>query len=90
MSDLFTLMYILHNFSLVNLNPLLHQAVVNPKEGFKETLRWDEIFSRLLGKMSPAIRITPHGQPSIVRKGKLEPIQIEVAKRTGNKKVSLK
>ena len=65
----------------------MHQAVVGPKEGFKESLRWDEIFSRLLGKMSPATRITPNGQAPFVRKGKLEPIQIEVAKRTGNKKV---
>lgn len=73
----------------VTLNPLLHEAVVNKKEGFKETLRWDEVFSRMLGKMSPAVRITREGAVPIIRKGKLDPIEIVVAKRTGNKKVTL-
>ncbi|XP_064097631.1 eukaryotic translation initiation factor 2D-like [Macrobrachium nipponense] len=73
----------------VTLNPLLHEAVVNKKEGYKETLRWDEVFSRMLGKMSPAVRITREGAVPIVRKGKLDPIEIVVAKRTGNKKVTL-
>ncbi|MCL4120391.1 UNVERIFIED_CONTAM: hypothetical protein GTU68_048734 [Idotea baltica] len=73
----------------VEVDPLLHEAVVSPKEGYKEFLDWGEIFSRLLGKMSPAIRISPHGQPCIIRKGKLECIEIAVAKRSGNKKVTL-
>ncbi|XP_042235584.1 eukaryotic translation initiation factor 2D-like [Homarus americanus] len=73
----------------VNLDPLLHEAVVNRKEGYKETLRWDEIFSRVLGKMAPAVRITRHGSVPVIRKGKLEPIDLAVAKRSGNKKVTL-
>lgn len=73
----------------VTLNPVLHEAVVGKKEGYKETLRWDEIFSRMLGKMSPAVRISREGAVPIIRKGKLEPIEIAVAKRTGNKKVTL-
>ncbi|XP_068216132.1 eukaryotic translation initiation factor 2D-like isoform X2 [Palaemon carinicauda] len=73
----------------VTLNQLLHEVVVNKKEGFKEVLRWDEIFSRMLGKMSPAVRITREGAVPIIRKGKLEPIEIVVVKRTGNKKVTL-
>lgn len=60
---------------------------MNRKEGYKETLRWDEIFSRMLGKMSPAARITRPGCVPIIRKGKLEPIELAVAKRSGNKKV---
>lgn len=71
----------------MNLDPLLHEAVVNRKEGYKETLRWDEIFSRLLGKMAPAVRITKQGSLPVIRKGKLQPIDIAVAKRSGNKKV---
>ncbi|KAG7161306.1 Eukaryotic translation initiation factor 2D-like [Homarus americanus] len=59
------------------------------KEGYKETLRWDEIFSRVLGKMAPAVRITRHGSVPVIRKGKLEPIDLAVAKRSGNKKVTL-
>ncbi|KAK8750424.1 hypothetical protein OTU49_014820 [Cherax quadricarinatus] len=74
---------------MVTLDPLLHEAVVNKKEGFKETLRWDEIFSRMLGKMAPAVRITRHGSVPIIRKGKLELIELAVAKRSGNKKVTL-
>ncbi|XP_076064765.1 eukaryotic translation initiation factor 2D [Oratosquilla oratoria] len=73
----------------VTLNPLLHEAVVNRKEGYKETLRWDEIFSRMLGKMAPAVRITRNDAIPIIRKGKLEPITIALAKRSGNKKVTL-
>ncbi|KAB7493865.1 Eukaryotic translation initiation factor 2D [Armadillidium nasatum] len=73
----------------VELDPILHEAVVNPKEGYKEFLRWDEIFSRLLGKMAPAVRITREGQVPLIKKGKLEPIEIAIAKRTGNKKVTL-
>lgn len=72
---------------MVNLDPVLHEAVVNRKEGYKEQLRWDEIFSRMLGKMAPAIRITRPGFNPVIRKGKLEPIEINVAKRSGNKKV---
>ena len=72
---------------VVNLDPVLHEAVVNRKEGYKETLRWDEIFSRMLGKMAPAARITRVGCAPIIRKGKLEPIELAVAKRSGNKKV---
>ncbi|XP_050723176.1 eukaryotic translation initiation factor 2D-like [Eriocheir sinensis] len=73
----------------VNLDPLLHEAVVSRKEGYKEKLRWDEIFSRMLGKMSPAARITRSGCVPVIRKGKLEPIELAVAKRSGNKKVTL-
>lgn len=74
---------------VVNLDTLLHEAVVSRKEGYKETLRWDEIFSRMLGKMAPAARITRVGCVPVIRKGKLEPIELAVAKRSGNKKVTL-
>ncbi|KAK3851197.1 hypothetical protein Pcinc_042143 [Petrolisthes cinctipes] len=73
----------------VTLNPVLHEAVVNRKEGYREVLRWDEIFSRMLGKMAPAVRITRSGAIPIIRKGKLDPIDLAVAKRSGNKKVTL-
>ena len=75
------------SFRVVNLDTLLHESVVSRKEGYKETLRWDEIFSRMLGKMAPAARITRVGCVPMVRKGKLEPIELAVAKRSGNKKV---
>ncbi|XP_071516840.1 eukaryotic translation initiation factor 2D isoform X2 [Panulirus ornatus] len=74
---------------IVNVDRLLHEAVVNRKEGYKETLRWDEIFSRMLGRMAPAVKITRHGSVPVIRKGKLEPIELAVAKRSGNKKVTL-
>ncbi|CAL4122802.1 unnamed protein product, partial [Meganyctiphanes norvegica] len=73
----------------VNVDPLLHEIVVNRKEGYKETLRWDEIFSRMLGKMSQAYRITKPGEVPIIKKGKLELIELAVAKRSGNKRVTL-
>lgn len=79
---------ILFSLSSVTLNPVLHDAVVNRKEGYREELRWDEIFSRMLGKMAPAVRITRPGANPIIRKGKLDPIELAVAKRSGNKKVS--
>jgi len=73
---------------MVNVDPLLHETVVNRKEGYKEQLRWDEIFSRMLGKMSMANRITKAGEVPIIKKGKLEPIELAVAKRSGNKRVT--
>ena len=83
------LLMIQPNSSQVEVDPIMHAAIVNAKEGYKEFLRWDEIFSRFLGKMSSAYRITRPGQPPIIRKGKLEPIELSLAKRTGNKKVGL-
>lgn len=75
--------------NLVDIDPVLHGAIVAPKEGLIRELKWDQVFSRLLGRMSPAVRITRPGYPDIVKKGKIEPIEMAVAKRSGNKKVTL-
>ncbi|KAF2352947.1 SUI1 domain [Trinorchestia longiramus] len=75
--------------NLVNLEPPLHDAIINSKEGLVRQMKWDQIFSRLLGKMSPAVRIRRPGQADIIKKGKIECIEMVVAKRAGNKKVTL-
>ena len=74
--------------SLVNLEPPLHGAIVAPKEGFVRQLKWDQVFSRLLGRMAPAVRIARPGYQDIIKKGKIEPIEMALVKRSGNKKAS--
>lgn len=76
--------------SLVSLEPPLHNAVVAPKEGLVRQLKWDQVFSRLLGRMSPAVLVRRPGLPNIIKKGKIEPIEMTVVKRSGNKKVTVK
>uniref|UniRef100_A0A2P2I1D3 Eukaryotic translation initiation factor 2D-like n=2 Tax=Hirondellea gigas TaxID=1518452 RepID=A0A2P2I1D3_9CRUS len=74
---------------MVNLEPPLHGAIIAPKEGLVRTLKWDQVFSRLLGRMAPAVRIQRAGFPDIIKKGKIDPIEMVVVKRAGNKKVTL-
>lgn len=42
---------------------------------------------RCLGKMTAGHRVIVNGKEPIIRKGKLEPIELMVATRAGNKKV---
>jgi len=75
---------------LVNLSaPALVTAVLAPKDGYVMQLPWDQVFSRLLGRMSPAVRISRAGRPPLIKKGALTKIELTTAKRSGNKKVTL-
>ncbi|XP_018326001.1 eukaryotic translation initiation factor 2D isoform X2 [Agrilus planipennis] len=57
---------------------------------FKETdvVTWEELFQKLFTSMGSCFKIQ-NSQTEVVQKGKLDPIVLSVAIRTGNKKVTL-
>lgn len=72
----------------VVLDPILAEILLKPAEGDQSTLKWDTMFSRLLGKMSSVNEIKVFGQAPVIRKGNLDPIKIDVLQRASNKKVT--
>ncbi|XP_022102820.1 eukaryotic translation initiation factor 2D-like isoform X2 [Acanthaster planci] len=79
------------NPRMVNLDGPLHEALINRSEGYVEKLRWDQVFSRCNGRMTAGHEIILPGQRSVgqIRKGKLQPIQIKLEKKSGNKNVTV-
>ncbi|CAH3156749.1 unnamed protein product [Pocillopora meandrina] len=73
---------------VVVLDPSLTKILLNKNENI-EVLPWDRLFERVSSKMNNCHRITLPGQEPIVRKGKIESIEIKVEQRMGNKKVTL-
>ena len=76
--------------SLINLDPVIAQAVLVKGENNVVTFRWDKLNSRITSKMSKgyAIQYGSKSKP-IVCKGKLDLIEMIVGTRSGNKKVTL-
>ena len=68
------------------LDPILSDVVLNKGE-YLESLRYDELTTRCLSKMTLAHKMSFNGQPAVLKKGKLEPVNIKVVQRSGNKKV---
>lgn len=73
---------------MVLLDPSLTKILLNKHEDI-EVLPWDRLFERVSSKMNNCHRITLPGQEPIVRKGKIDSIEIKVEQRMGNKKVTL-
>ncbi|XP_071799844.1 eukaryotic translation initiation factor 2D-like [Asterias amurensis] len=77
----------------VYLDGTLHDALINRSEGYVDKLRWDQLFSRCNGKMTSGYEVLVGGQrssnPKSVRKGKLQPIQLKIEKKSGNKNVTV-
>ncbi|KAF2884982.1 hypothetical protein ILUMI_21203 [Ignelater luminosus] len=69
--------------SCVKLNPALKNICPN-----ENSLTWQKLIEKVYNSMSACYKITC-GDTEIIRKGKLEAISITVAKRSGNKKVTL-
>ena len=76
--------------SIVNLDPVLAQAVLVKGENNVVTMKWDKLTSRITTKMSKgvAIQYGADSQP-ILLKGKLDLIEMTLGSRSGNKKVTL-
>ena len=76
--------------SIINLDPVIAEAVLVKGENNVVTFRWDKLHSRITAKMSKGYSITygSNGKP-IVMKGKLDLIEMIVGTRSGNKKVTL-
>ncbi|KAM9110626.1 eukaryotic translation initiation factor 2D isoform 5-T5 [Megaptera novaeangliae] len=75
---------------LVKLDPILCDCIL--EKGEQHTvmkLPWDSLLNRCLEKLQPAYQVTFPGQEPIVKKGKICPIDITLAQRASNKKVTV-
>ena len=72
--------------SVVKLDAVLHDALV-ARGDYIEALRWDELTSRCLAKMTPVHCVTFTGAETQIHRGRLEPIELDVVQRGSNKKV---
>ncbi|XP_059188695.1 eukaryotic translation initiation factor 2D [Centropristis striata] len=79
-----------NNKNYVNINPILCDCLLEKSEYQEvEALKWDDLFSRTLGRMQECYQVVFPGQAPIKKKGHIEPIDISVASRGSNKKVTL-
>ncbi|XP_067384352.1 eukaryotic translation initiation factor 2D isoform X2 [Channa argus] len=78
------------NRSYVTINPTLCDCLLEKSEYQEiEFLKWDDLFSRTLAGMQQCYQVVFPGHPPIIKKGHIEPIDISVASRGSNKKVTL-
>uniref|UniRef100_A0A2K5QQX0 Eukaryotic translation initiation factor 2D n=1 Tax=Cebus imitator TaxID=2715852 RepID=A0A2K5QQX0_CEBIM len=78
------------NKNLVKLDPILCDCIVEKNEQHTVMkLPWDSLLARCLEKLQPAYQVTFPGQEPIVKKGKICPIDITLAQRASNKKVTV-
>ncbi|XP_036198511.1 eukaryotic translation initiation factor 2D isoform X5 [Myotis myotis] len=78
------------NKNLVHLDPILCDCILEKSEQHTVMkLPWDSLLTRCLEKLQPAYQVTFPGQEPIVKKGKICPIDITLAQRASNKKVTV-
>ncbi|XP_070695825.1 eukaryotic translation initiation factor 2D isoform X2 [Pempheris klunzingeri] len=76
-----------NNKNYVTINPTLCDCLLEKSEYQEvESLKWDDLFSRTLGRMQECYQVVFPGQAPIKKKGHIEPIDISVASRGSNKK----
>uniref|UniRef100_A0A8C6JJQ4 Uncharacterized protein n=1 Tax=Melopsittacus undulatus TaxID=13146 RepID=A0A8C6JJQ4_MELUD len=76
------------NKNLVKVNAILCDCLLDKSEQDEIShLKWDDLLSRCLERLQPLHQVTFFGQEPIVRKGNIEPIDINIAQRSSNKKV---
>nr|XP_020441097.1 eukaryotic translation initiation factor 2D [Monopterus albus] len=79
-----------NNKNYVTINPTVCDCLLEKSEYQDvEFLKWDDLFSRTLGGMQECYQVEFPGQAPIIKKGRIEPIDISVASRGSNKKVTL-
>nr|XP_006628528.1 PREDICTED: eukaryotic translation initiation factor 2D [Lepisosteus oculatus] len=79
-----------NNKNYVTVNPTLCDCLLDKSEyQLVDKLKWDSLFARCLERMQPCHQLLFPGQQPIVKKGHMEPIDITVASRGSNKKVTL-
>ncbi|XP_024149794.1 eukaryotic translation initiation factor 2D [Oryzias melastigma] len=79
-----------NNKNYVIINPTLCDCLLEKMEYQEvEFLKWDDVFSRTLGRMNECYQLVFPGRAPVVKKGRVEPIDISVASRGSNKKVTL-
>ncbi|XP_061488093.1 eukaryotic translation initiation factor 2D [Rhineura floridana] len=78
------------NKNFVQVNPILCDCLLNKLEQDEiSKLKWDDLLSRCLYRLQPFHQVTFFGHESIVRKGNIDPIDITIAQRSSNKKVTI-
>nr|XP_005891714.1 PREDICTED: eukaryotic translation initiation factor 2D isoform X2 [Bos mutus] len=78
------------NKNLVKLDPILCDCILEKDEQHTVTkLPWDSLLGRCLEKLQPAYQVTFPGQEPIVKKGRICPIDITLAQKASNKKVTV-
>ncbi|XP_068930826.1 eukaryotic translation initiation factor 2D isoform X3 [Petaurus breviceps papuanus] len=78
------------NKNLVKMDPILCDCILEKAEQHTILrLPWDKLIERCLQRLKPAYQVTFYGQEPIVKKGKICPIDITLAQRACNKKVTL-
>ncbi|XP_036057836.1 eukaryotic translation initiation factor 2D isoform X5 [Onychomys torridus] len=78
------------NRNLVKLDPVLCDCILEKNEQHSVMkLPWDCLLTRCLQNMQPAYQVTFPGQEPILKKGKLSPIDITLAQKAYNKKVTV-
>ncbi|GFT71452.1 eukaryotic translation initiation factor 2D [Nephila pilipes] len=76
------------NPRMVTLDPILSDCV-GKKSGNTSAMTWEQLQEIIVSKMPFAYQIEFENEDPVIKKGKLEPIQVTIDKRTGNKKVTL-
>ncbi|XP_021927222.1 eukaryotic translation initiation factor 2D isoform X2 [Zootermopsis nevadensis] len=74
------------NRNLVRVDAVLQAAVQNPNT---VAVSWEDLMGLIIGRMSHSYQMTFSDHKTVAQKGKLDPIDIQVGRRTGNKKVTL-
>ncbi|XP_074019419.1 eukaryotic translation initiation factor 2D isoform X2 [Numenius arquata] len=78
------------NKNFVKVNAVLCDCLLDKSEQDEiSNLKWDDLLSRCLERLQPLHQVTFFGQEPIVRKGNIEPIDITIAQRSSNKKVTI-
>ncbi|XP_014436185.1 eukaryotic translation initiation factor 2D [Pelodiscus sinensis] len=78
------------NKNFVKINPILCDCLLDKSEQDEILkLKWDDLLSRCLEKLQPHHQMTFFGREPVVKKGNLDPIDITIAQRSSNKKVTI-
>nr|XP_033773811.1 eukaryotic translation initiation factor 2D isoform X3 [Geotrypetes seraphini] len=78
------------NKNFVTINPILCDCALEKSEQSDVAkLKWEDLLSRCMERLQPFHQLSFHGQEPMIRKGSLDPIDIIVAQRASNKKVTL-
>ncbi|XP_032074770.1 eukaryotic translation initiation factor 2D isoform X1 [Thamnophis elegans] len=78
------------NKNFVKVNPILCDCLLDKAEQNEiSKLKWDDLLSRCLNKLEPFHQVTFSGKEPVVRKGYILPIDVTVAQRSANKKVTI-
>ncbi|KAM5181220.1 eukaryotic translation initiation factor 2D isoform 2-T2 [Mantella aurantiaca] len=78
------------NKNFVTVDPVICDCLLDVSERHDlSLLKWDDLVTRCLERMQPSHRVTFPGSAPVVRKGNIDPIDITIAQRASNKKITI-